>query len=71
MFHKILVAIDHSESSRIVFGQALTLAKVNQTKLLLLHAIAPFANYYPPIPYYVGIPQASIEAYLKRWHEPI
>lgn len=40
MFHKILVAIDSSKISQIVFDQALALAKVTGSSLMLLHILS-------------------------------
>ncbi|MGG6263001.1 universal stress protein [Leptolyngbya sp. AN03gr2] len=68
MFHKILVAIDHSDSTPIIFSQALALAKTNQAELMIFHALAPFDEVYPSDPY-VGIPQSITQSYLKRWQE--
>jgi nucleotide-binding universal stress UspA family protein len=68
MFHKILVAIDDSESHRIVFEQALALAKLNQAELMLLHVMAPFDETYPGDPY-IGIPRSAMQVYWNRWHE--
>ncbi|MEN9517538.1 MAG: hypothetical protein RLZZ381_126 [Cyanobacteriota bacterium] len=52
MFSKILVAIDHSASSKQVFDEALALARINQAKLILLHVLSveestsPFLSSY-------------------------
>jgi nucleotide-binding universal stress UspA family protein len=40
MFEKILVAIDSSTMSKIVFERALHLAKQNQASLMLLHVLS-------------------------------
>ncbi|GAB4367432.1 MAG: universal stress protein [Elainellaceae cyanobacterium] len=40
MFHKILVAIDNSEISQIVFAQALALASAIGAELMLLHVLS-------------------------------
>lgn len=40
MFSKILVAIDHSTVSQQVFEKALSIAKADQTKLILLHVLS-------------------------------
>ncbi|MCU0548593.1 MAG: universal stress protein [Leptolyngbya sp. Prado105] len=68
MFHKILVAIDDSELSQIVFEQTLALAKENQADLLLLHVLEPFEDSYPGDPY-MGISDSAKQAYLKHWKE--
>ncbi len=40
MFNKILVAIDRSSVSKQVFDQALSLAKVTQVNLIILHVLS-------------------------------
>jgi nucleotide-binding universal stress UspA family protein len=45
MFHRILVAMDGSEAGDRVFQEALTLAKANQARLMLMHVfLMPAAN---------------------------
>ncbi len=45
MFHRILVAMDGSEAGDHVFEQALSLAKANQARLMLMHVfLMPTAN---------------------------
>jgi nucleotide-binding universal stress UspA family protein len=52
MFSKILVAIDHSAVSKQVFDEALSLARINQANLILLHVLSveestsPFMSSY-------------------------
>jgi nucleotide-binding universal stress UspA family protein len=52
MFSKILVAIDHSAVSKQVFDEALSLVRINQGKLILLHVLSveepssPFMSSY-------------------------
>ncbi len=66
MFSKILVAIDDSAFSRSVFEQALTLAKLHQSRLMVLHVLVVVDNLYPGDPY-IGITQVAMEAYWERW----
>jgi nucleotide-binding universal stress UspA family protein len=40
MYRKILVALDHSETSDYVFRQALDLARAAQAKMLLVHGLS-------------------------------
>ena len=47
MFQKILVAIDDSESSHTIFDRALTLAKTNQSELMLIHVLTLLNDFYP------------------------
>lgn len=66
MFSKILVAIDDSAFSRFVFEQALTLAKLHQSRLMVLHVLVIVDNLYPGDPY-IGVTQVAMEAYWERW----
>jgi nucleotide-binding universal stress UspA family protein len=68
MFQKVLVAIDDSESSQIVFEQALALAKTNQSKLMLLHVLVPTDEMYAGSPYF-GTPSSVMDTYLERCHQ--
>jgi nucleotide-binding universal stress UspA family protein len=52
-YNKILVALDRSEQSQVVFEQALEIAKHNQSNLLLFHCLPvqtggmnPYGNLY-------------------------
>jgi nucleotide-binding universal stress UspA family protein len=47
MFEKILVAIDDTESSRIIFDRSLVLAKAGQSELMLMHVIIPVNDFFP------------------------
>ena len=54
MFNKILVAIDHSPASQKVFDTALSIAKANQTTLMLLHVLSTEEETSPAMsPYFV------------------
>ena len=68
MFDKILVTIDHSESSAAVFEKALNLAENNGSKLMVQSVLAPFDDVYPMDPY-VGLPTADLHAYRDNWHK--
>jgi nucleotide-binding universal stress UspA family protein len=65
MFEKILVAIDDSESSRTIFTAALTLAKANNSKLMLVHVLIVVDNLYPGDAF-MGIPESAVRVYAKR-----
>lgn len=54
MFHKILVALDQSETGQRVLEKAIDLAKTNRAHLMLLHVVAPSNEAYP-LPIYPGI----------------
>ncbi|MBW4613224.1 MAG: universal stress protein [Desmonostoc vinosum HA7617-LM4] len=73
MFKRILVALDRSEMGQKVFEQALTLAKVTQASLMLLHVLSPDEEGSPYTPmlsnfdYYPGLSSQSFEVYQKNW----
>ena len=46
MFNKILVAIDTSDMSKHVFDEAVSLAKINNANLMLLHVLNPLDEQY-------------------------
>jgi nucleotide-binding universal stress UspA family protein len=47
MFHKILVGLDNSEIGKQVFEEALSLAKTNNARLMILNVLDPFDERYP------------------------
>lgn len=51
MFHRILVALDNSESSQQLFKAAVILAKKTQAHLMLLHVLTASED-YPEFPMY-------------------
>ncbi len=71
-FQKILVAVDRSSASDLVFDRALALAQSNRAAMILLSAISPdygIAYLNPPI--YPGgeamiVSEAAIKVYLER-----
>jgi nucleotide-binding universal stress UspA family protein len=70
MIRKILVAVDDSEASKQVFSQALSLAKMTQASLMLLHVLSPDEESYPIMPklsYYPGGYDDVQQVYLKEW----
>jgi nucleotide-binding universal stress UspA family protein len=73
MFKKILVALDRSEVGQKVFDQALSLAKLTQASLMLLHVLSPEEEGSPYVPmvsnfdYYPGLSNQSFEFYQKQW----
>ena len=75
MFHKILVAVDHTEMDRHVFNETVSLAKAMNARLMLLHVLFPFDDQFlTPLfgdPYII-YPTSYIEAknqYIKQWEE--
>ncbi len=77
MFHKILVALDNSTSSRRVFEEALTLAKSVAAKLTLLHVLSseeegsPTVYLMPTPEYYVGLGASDeiLQLRQKQWED--
>ncbi|WP_299404963.1 universal stress protein [Acaryochloris sp. IP29b_bin.148] len=76
MFHRIVVALDHSEAAISVFDQALDLAGMTQANLMLLHVLSiddqdapdtptPFPSMY----YYPGLSATSIKVYQQQWEK--
>jgi len=65
MFQKILVAIDDSESSHTIFDRALTLAKTNQSELMLIHVLTLLDDFYPGDTF-IGIPASAMQIYAER-----
>jgi nucleotide-binding universal stress UspA family protein len=70
MFHRILVAIDHSEINQSVFEAALALAKTTGARLMLLHVLSlderPILN--PPF-YISGYASALTDEIIKQYQE--
>ncbi|WP_019501937.1 universal stress protein [Pseudanabaena sp. PCC 6802] len=75
MFNKILAAIDASECSKQVFETALSLAKLNNAELMLLHVISPLDEGYPTLIFpgaadvYPSLYEEAIESYKQQWQE--
>ena len=74
MFKKILVAIDSSSMSKIIFAKALSLAQQNQANLLLLHVLSSEEEDSPmPLPpqiddpYWSAVSEVTLETWLKQW----
>ena len=74
MFHKILVALDDSDTSEQVFQKALSLAKASEASLLLMHVLSPLDKSYPDPTIYSGVSTYYAPLYqelLKRWQEKL
>lgn len=76
MFHRILVALDHSESAMSVFDQSLELAVTADAELLLLHVLSTDDQDAPDTPttfpsmyYYPGLSATSIQVYQQQWEQ--
>lgn len=71
MFHKILVAIDDTDSNPAIFEQALALAAMHQSEMMLLYVLEPFhdtplGNAYAA---YDGVPESAFRVYMQQWKE--
>lgn len=75
MFHKILVALDDSNSSQQVFAEAVALAKATNASLMLLHVLSPFEGEYPGSIYpaidgiYPGLHRETVQIYMHQWQQ--
>ncbi|TBR57085.1 universal stress protein [Mastigocladus laminosus UU774] len=61
MFQRILVALDHSAMSQYVFEEALSIAKVTQARLMLLHVLSDLEIGYPNV--------KNLDEHLDKWEE--
>lgn len=74
MFHKILVAIDKSETRLQVLDKAVSLAKASDARLILLHVLSPFDEYHLR-PGFASVECAypnlysGMSRYIKEWEE--
>lgn len=71
MFHKILVAMDTSATSKEVFDAALSLAQVNITNLMLLHVLSEEEVGTPTplissLEYYPSLNEKNLELYREQ-----
>jgi nucleotide-binding universal stress UspA family protein len=74
MFHKIVVALDYSEYSDSILGEAISLAKMMGAQLKLLHVLSledrtgyQFSA-YPEVSYF-AINAGQFERYHEEWTE--
>jgi nucleotide-binding universal stress UspA family protein len=73
MLYKIFVAVDDSPMSRVVFGEALDLARATGASMLLLHVLTLEQRYYPELPrsyipyYYPIITDELFQQYQAQW----
>ncbi|WP_448563261.1 universal stress protein [Trichothermofontia sp.] len=69
MFKKILVGLDNSAASQLIFEQALELAKLSNATLMLLHVLPPFGEDYPPpvYPESDSIYTEALKSYMNQW----
>ncbi|MBD2690869.1 universal stress protein [Anabaena catenula] len=75
MFHKILVALDKSETSEYIFEQALFMAKASDAAMMLLHVLSPLEDPYlnpiflQPETIYPSLQTEAIKRYMQAWDE--
>ncbi len=76
MFSKILVALDHGDTSKILFPKAVGLAQSLGAELLLLSVLTPDGDGNLPLPDYSGLTSYAIgmsgnlwDVYLKSYRE--
>jgi nucleotide-binding universal stress UspA family protein len=73
MLYKILVAVDDSFINRVVFDEALELARKTGASLMLLHVMAPEERNHPELPrsytpyYYPIITEELLQQYQSEW----
>ncbi|HEY9648249.1 MAG TPA: universal stress protein [Chroococcidiopsis sp.] len=74
MFHKVVVALDRTESSSLVFEEAVSLAKATGAQLMLIHVLPPenVAGQQMSLyteGYYLSLPQERLELFHREWNE--
>lgn len=75
MLDRILVALDHSDLSELIFERAVALAQATGARLMLLHVLSPDEEgspgmpLYPHLSYSPSLDDAVWEVYRKRWDE--
>lgn len=69
MYHKILVAVDHSPAAKPVFESALKLAELTNSELVLLHVLSKEADDSPLsfAPMSLSYTPEIMEQYQKEW----
>lgn len=73
MFKKILIGLDNSPVSQLIFERGLELAKLSNAGLMLLHVLPPFGEDYPPPVYpepdsiYSAAHTEALKSYMKQW----
>ncbi len=72
MLNKILVAVDYSETSESVFNSALSLAKITDAELMIMHILGEDEPSYPIIPsysYYPVLDDYDYNLYRKQYED--
>lgn len=75
MFHKILVALDHSAFSPQIFENSLAIAKAHQAHLILLHILSSDEKGSPGLEGMTGLSSyemvelETLKTYQKKWQD--
>lgn len=72
MLNKILVAVDYSETSELVFNSAVSLAKTAGADLIIVHVLGENEPGFPVIPsytYYPVLDDYDYNLYRKRYED--
>jgi nucleotide-binding universal stress UspA family protein len=75
MFHKFLVAIDHSEITQYVFDEAISLAQAVRANVFLLHVLSPFEGsqlnpvFLQPNSVYPTLHTQAVNRYMMQWEQ--
>lgn len=75
MFHKILIAVDSTEIGQYIFDEALSLAKVTNANVMLLHVLSPFDGSYlnpvllQPSSVYPTLHTEAVNKYVQQWEQ--
>ena len=72
MISKILIAVDRSLNNELVFETAVSLAKTNGAKMMLLHILSPKEPDHPIAPaftYYPIVEETNYQTYHKEYAE--
>ena len=68
MYHKILVPVDRSDMSKLVFAQGLALAQLMNASVMLVHALSSEEEGYPILPgHFISVASSGLtDSYLKQ-----
>jgi len=75
MLHKILVALENPDQSQNIFEQALFLAQVSSSEIMLLHVLSPLEDPYlnpiflQPETIYPSLYGETMNKYMQAWDQ--
>lgn len=75
MFRKILVAVNELPVDKSIFDTAISIAKAENSALMLLHVLTPFDQSYPTTVYpgvdgvYIGLHEEALQVYKNQWKQ--